>query len=127
VDSRCDLQYFRYAILANHANEQDLRPQDSIPFLRRVSTDFQKSEALHFLSQIDTSAANSPSEDDLPRPEIVLTDTPPPPISPRKISHDHAPSDDMSPRDHSFVKTTFSKREFSARFLCNVVAKKSTI
>jgi len=73
---------FRCAVLTNRANEQDLRPQDSIPFLRRVSTDFQKSEALHFLSQIDASAAQSPSEDNLPRPEVLIT--PPSPISTTK-------------------------------------------
>lgn len=96
--------------------EQDLRPQDSIPFLRRVSTDFQKSEVLHFLSQIDVSTANSPFEGDLSRPEIVITGTPPSPISARRVSHDHGPPDDMSPRDHSFVKTTFSKRELFTLF-----------
>jgi hypothetical protein len=99
--------------LLNYTTKQDLRPQDSIPFLRRVSTDFQKSDALHLLSQIDASLVHS-SFEDLPRPEIM---TPPPPISARRVSHDHAPPDDMSPRDHSFVKTTFSKRECSTRFI----------
>ena len=125
MDFRCDLHTFVALYLQNRTNEQDLRPQDSIPFLRRVSTDFQKSEALHFLSQIDTSAAQSPSEDDLLRPEFLITGTPPSPNSPRKISHDHAPPDDMLPRDHSFVKTTFSKREFSPRFLFSVITKKN--
>lgn len=94
---------------------QDLRPQDSIPFLRRVSTDFQKSEALQFLSQIDIPTRNSPAEDDNPRHDIFIG-TPPQAI-PRRFSHEPTsplgtPDDSMSPHDHSFVKTTFSKREF---------------
>jgi len=104
---------------------QDLRPQDSIPFLRRVSTDFQKSEALQILSQIDSPAANAPVEDDQSHTEVMVTGTPPMPVSSRNISFDHAPPDDMSPRDHSFVKTTFSKPMICR--VCLLNAKKSAV
>lgn len=112
MGSRCDVYILLLSLsLLTYSVKQDLRPQDSIPFLRRVSADFQKSEALHFLSQIDIPVVNSPFEDDLTHPDAMITGTPPSPISARKMSHDRAPPDDMSPRDHSFVKTTFSKRE----------------
>src|SRR5882762_6747248 len=101
--------------LLNYTTKQDLRPQDSIQFLRRVSTDFQKSDALHFLSQIDASLVHS-SFEDLPRPEMIAG-TPPPPLSAQRVLHDHAPPDHMSPNDHSFVKTTFSKCECSTYFI----------
>lgn len=99
---------------------QDLRPQDSIPFLRRVSTDFQKSEALHFLSQIDMPVAESPFDDENSRSDNVISGTPPSPIKRRFSNSPASPlapaEESMSPRDHSFVKTTFSKRKFYAKF-----------
>ncbi|KAJ7446686.1 Pkinase-domain-containing protein [Mycena latifolia] len=65
---------------------QELRPQDSIPFLRRVSADLQKSDAVDG----DDPISGSPPG--------------------RRISLSSRPMDqDISPRDHSFVKTTFSK------------------
>ena len=85
---------------------QELRPQDSIPFLRRVSADLQKSEAVRVLSQIEmpeTPLSESPQRDD------VMVGTPPG----RRFSNSSTrppPDNDISPREHSFVKTTFSKR-----------------
>jgi serine/threonine protein kinase len=81
---------------------QELRPQDSIPFLRRVSADLQKSEAVRFLAQID-NMPESPIEGE----EQHISSSPPG----RRISLSTRPMDqDISPREHSFVKTTFSKR-----------------
>lgn len=77
-------------------HNKDLRPQDSIPFLRRVSADLQKSEAIKYLAKIEMP------EMDRSTPEMV-------PSSPihRRLSNDA-----ISPREHSFVKTTFGKRMF---------------
>ena len=85
---------------------QELRSQDSIPFLRRVSTDFQKSDVVRYLSQLDSSPVSaSPRQKD----EFGM-------ISPteRRASHSSIPplDNDISPREHSFVKTTFGKRKF---------------
>lgn len=80
------------------AHNKDLRPQDSIPFLRRVSADLQKSEAIKYLAKIEMP------ELDRSTPEIV----PASPIS-RRLSND---IEAISPREHSFVKTTFGKRAY---------------
>lgn len=86
--------------------EKDLRAQDSIPFLRRVSADLQKSEAIRYLAQIempDTPERSTPEH--RPRLEELICGSPP-----KKRPSIDAIS--MSPREHSFVKTTFAKREF---------------
>ncbi|KAF7982548.1 hypothetical protein HWV62_27520 [Athelia sp. TMB] len=103
---------------------KDLRPQDSIPFLRRVSTDFQKSEAQHLFTMPE--GLSSPTEDERPPHEFFIG-TPPLAI-PRRFSNEPSspvgtpgtPDDSISPRDHSFVKTTFGK-------LCLLVIKKSAV
>lgn len=87
---------------------QELRPQDSIPFLRRVSADFQKSDFVRYLSQLDTSDSSLVSASPRHKEEFGM-------ISPtgRRTSHSSVPLDnDISPREHSFVKTTFGKRKF---------------
>lgn len=88
----------------NWAGHKELRPQDSIPFLRRVSTDYQKSsDAMRYLTQL---GENDGLEE--------------PPISSSPPKHRHSASSqpsnnnsnndsEISPRDHNFVKTTFSK------------------
>jgi len=85
---------------------QELRPQDSIPFLRRVSEGLQKSEAVRFPSQTEM-------------PEVSLSESPRRVndiISELPLSHQSsdsstlAPDDNIPPLEHSFVKTTFSKR-----------------
>lgn len=105
ADSRFRLPYLISCL------PQELRPQDSIPFLRRVSTDLQRSEAIRLLSQMDKPeipASESPRklDDDVssspPRRRLSSSVV----AAPRTIS-DNEP---VSPRDHSFVKTTFSKR-----------------
>ncbi|KAF9482547.1 Pkinase-domain-containing protein [Pholiota conissans] len=81
---------------------KELRPQDSIPFLRRVSTDLHKQDAVHYLAQLDI-------------PDSPISGSPAGQISPiarRTSAASVRPLDnnDFAPRDHSFVKTTFSKR-----------------
>ena len=88
---------------------QELRPQDSIPFLRRVSTELQKSDVVRYLSQLDMSDSSLISASPRHKDEFGM-------ISPtgRRTSHSsvHPMDNDISPREHSFVKTTFSKRKF---------------
>ncbi|KAK2463521.1 hypothetical protein APHAL10511_004272 [Amanita phalloides] len=92
----------------NWGLHKELRPQDSIPFLRRVSADLQKSEVVRYLTQIEMPDASA--QDNVPRPpkessshqsllEQRLSTCSPNPLG----------ESDFSPREHSFVKTTFSK------------------
>ncbi|KAJ7612495.1 Pkinase-domain-containing protein [Mycena polygramma] len=107
----CEHQWLK----KNWGEHKALRPQDSIPFLRRVSADLQKSEAVRFLSQIEMP--DSPVEG-----EELLSSSPPG----RRISLSSRPMDqDISPREHSFVKTTFSKPMVCRVCLLNV--KKSAV
>lgn len=85
---------------------QDLRPQDSIPFLRRVSADMQKSEAIRYLSQIEMPDNDRSTPDNRSRSDEVAPNSP----IRRRLSNDPDP---ISPREHSFVKTTFGKRKFN--------------
>lgn len=79
------------------AHNKEIRPQDSIPFLRRVSADLQKTEAIKYLARIE-----------MPEVERATPETAPSSPINRQLSNDA-----IYPRDHSFVKTTFSKRESS--------------
>ncbi|KAF7308778.1 Cell division control protein [Mycena kentingensis (nom. inval.)] len=108
----CEHEWLKKNWVAHH---KELRPQDSIPFLRRVSADFQKSDAVRFLSQIDLPDSPHDSEEQ-------ISSSPPG----RRISFSSRPIDtDISPRDHSFVKTTFSKHMVCRVCLLNV--KKSAV
>ncbi|KAJ7180664.1 Pkinase-domain-containing protein [Mycena filopes] len=99
----------------NWGLHKELRPQDSIPFLRRVSADLQKSEAVRFLAQIDMP--------DTPTEEEHVSGSPP---RNRRVSLSSRPMDqDLHPREHSFVKTTFSKPMVCRVCLLNV--KKSAV
>lgn len=83
------------------SQSQELRPQDSIPFLRRVSTDLHKSDAVRFLAQLDipdSPVSASPKRDAINRRTSTSSVRP--------------GENEFSPREHSFVKTTFSKRAF---------------
>lgn len=101
---------------------KELRPQDSIPFLRRVSTDLQKSDELaRYLSQIEMPDS-SPLEG-FARSDVGK-------ISPigRRTSNASVrplPDSDISSRDHSFVKTTFSKPMICR--VCQLAIKKSAV
>ncbi|KAI0060757.1 hypothetical protein BV25DRAFT_1806793 [Artomyces pyxidatus] len=88
---------------------KDLRPQDSIPFLRRVSTDLQKNDAVRSLANLDIAESPLPEH---PRLDDIISG------SPGRRSYNEPPSqipevtgdgDLLSMREHTFVKTTFSK------------------
>ncbi|KAH0836723.1 hypothetical protein J3R83DRAFT_8452 [Lanmaoa asiatica] len=86
---------------------KELRPQDSIPFLRRVSTDLQKTDIATVLAHIDSPIMEAPPSEPPAReessvPQQNLTFGPASPLS------DDTP---FSPRNHTFVKTIFGKRK----------------
>ncbi|KXN87406.1 Cytokinesis protein sepH [Leucoagaricus sp. SymC.cos] len=93
---------------------KDLRPQDSIPFLRRVSADIQKSDMVRYLAKLDFP--DSPTASEFPFARDLTGSTPPvspsSPVGRRTSNTSIRPppkdSEHMS-SDHSFVKTTFSK------------------
>ncbi|KAJ6591534.1 Pkinase-domain-containing protein [Mycena vulgaris] len=100
----------------NWGVHKELRPQDSIPFLRRVSADLQKSEVVRFMSNQEMPESPVGSDDH-------VSGSPP---RARRVSFSSRPMDqDISPRDHSFVKTTFSKPMVCRVCLLNV--KKSAV
>jgi hypothetical protein len=100
-------------------NLQELRPQDSLAFWRRVSTDMQKNDFVRYLSQFEFSN-DSPVSD--VRPDDFTNVLP----NARRLSNALAPprsqvdNDGSSPREHTFVKTTFSKRKYYS--LCTPLA-----
>ncbi|KAJ7285231.1 kinase-like domain-containing protein [Mycena rebaudengoi] len=103
----------------NWGAHKELRPQDSIPFLRRVSADLQKSEAVRFLSQIDMPDSPA-SHDGHSSADDHISGSPP------RVSISSRPMDQgISSREHSFVKTTFSKPMVCRVCLLNV--KKSAV
>ncbi|KAI4522198.1 hypothetical protein K525DRAFT_199375 [Schizophyllum commune Loenen D] len=103
----------------NWGAHKELRPQDSIPFLRRVSTDLQKSEAVRLLSQVEMPDRSS---DKSIKTEEPVSGSPP---RRRMSSQSVRPTESKSPREHSFVKTTFSKPMVCRVCLLNV--KKSAV
>ncbi|KAG0709376.1 hypothetical protein DFH29DRAFT_1027639 [Suillus ampliporus] len=86
---------------------KELRPQDSIPFLRRVSTDVQKID-IAYLASMDTSRLDSPvsvasvQEEPSMSPRCRVSSGP---TSPMSLPEDTP----FTPRDHSFITTTFGK------------------
>jgi serine/threonine protein kinase len=112
----CEHQWLKQ----NWGGYKELRPQDSIPFLRRVSADLQKSEAVRYLSQIEMPE----STPEHPRPEDLISGSPP---GRRMSNASMRPSVDneISPREHSFVKTTFSKPMVCR--VCLLDVKKSAV
>jgi len=96
----------------NWAERKDLRPQDSIPFLRRVSADLQKSEAIKYLAKIEMP------DHDHEHTHEFLSSTP----IQRRLSND---LDGASPREHSFVKTTFHKPVICR--VCHLNVKRSAV
>jgi len=101
---------------------QDLRPQDSIPFLRRVSADLHKNNAVRHIANIDLTEPPLPERPNVDRiitrgssghpipnvssSPVLLPSSPASPIPPLS-----ADTDILSVREHTFVKTTFSKRK----------------
>ncbi|KAH8997825.1 Pkinase-domain-containing protein [Lactarius hatsudake] len=93
-------QLFEHEWLKNHWGlNKDLRPQDSIPFLRRVSADLQKNGAArHLMANLEL---------DSPIPVVIALL--------RAAHHQFLPEVPQSEvdlfeiREHTFVKTTFGK------------------
>ena len=95
-------------------SSKDLRPQDSIPFLRRVSADLQKNGvARHLMAnlELDSPVPQYAFEGDM----AMLSSSP----GHRSFTGDASPvppevpqsdADLFEIREHTFVKTTFSKR-----------------
>ncbi|KAF9454333.1 hypothetical protein P691DRAFT_809889 [Macrolepiota fuliginosa MF-IS2] len=113
----------------NWVGLKDLRPQDSIPFLRRVSADLQKSDMVRYFAKMDP---DSPNLAEFPRD---IAGSPPPvssssPVGRRTSNASIRPPQldtefKNSPSEHSFVKTTFSKPVICRVCLENV--KKSAV
>ncbi|KAF8630155.1 hypothetical protein AX15_003105 [Amanita polypyramis BW_CC] len=101
---------------------KELRPQDSIPFLRRVSADLQKSEAVRYISQAEMPGVSS--LENVSRSEGSGA-TQPPIEQARLPSVRQLGESDISPREHSFVKTTFSKPMLCR--VCLMDVKKSAV
>ncbi|KAG6854032.1 hypothetical protein C0991_011237 [Blastosporella zonata] len=101
---------------------KELRPQDSIPFLRRVSADLQKSEIVRYLSQMDSS--ESPIADSVMRDDAMDKSQPlghrVSDVSIQRAGSDILADNNISPREHQFVKTTFSKPMICRVCLLNV-------
>ncbi|KAM5534674.1 hypothetical protein V8D89_011686 [Ganoderma adspersum] len=96
AEQLCDHEWLK----RHSAAHKELRPQDSIPFLRRVSADMQKSKAIHFLADIGQQGSDPIAVD-----RRTSLDQPSSPARPRLSNGQDA----ISPREHSFVKTTFGK------------------
>lgn len=103
----------------NWGVHKELRPQDSIPFLRRVSADLQKTELarlLPALAALDAPRADSQASD-RPRYSGDMSSGPGSPTKTKPsvtfpVVPPKRPDSDMSlPLDHVFVKTIVSKRE----------------
>jgi len=92
---------------------QELRPQESIPFLRRVSTDLQRTDVTKLLAHVGVPIAEAPASEAVPQEEVSRPPTPRPSIVPVPTLPDETT---FTPRDHTFIRTTFGKREFMATF-----------
>ncbi|KAI0260099.1 kinase-like domain-containing protein [Gloeopeniophorella convolvens] len=107
-------ELFEHEWLKNHWGlYKDLRPQDSIPFLRRVSADLQKIDAVRHLTHLAsfdyTADAPGAEKDDVlvsgsPGQHSFINDDAAPPLG-----IPQAEPDLFDMREHTFVKTTFSK------------------
>ncbi|KAH9984899.1 hypothetical protein BJV77DRAFT_965843 [Russula vinacea] len=98
-------ELFEHDWLKSHWGlNKDLRPQDSIPFLRRVSADLQKNDAArHMIANLDLVDA-SPVSEFARGAGARMT------ASPKDIPEvPQAEPDLFEMREHTFVKTTFSK------------------
>lgn len=91
---------------------QELRPQDSIPFLRRVSTDLQRTDVAKLLAHVGVPIVEASTSEATPQ-EVSRPPTRRPSIVPVSALPDETT---FTPRDHTFIKTTFGKREFTATF-----------
>lgn len=126
-------QLFEHEWLKSHWGlNKDLRPQDSIPFLRRVSADLQKNDAArHLITSLDLVDVSSPVSEfarvDGGPDDVAVSSSPGqnPFASPSPGSIPEVPQaepDLFDMREHTFVKTTFSK-PVSCRVCINPVKK----
>ncbi|KAH6915968.1 STE/STE11/cdc15 protein kinase [Coprinopsis sp. MPI-PUGE-AT-0042] len=103
---------------------KDLRPQDSIPFLRRVSTDMAKTDVSRYFAQESGDPPMSPISEKgfVPGDAGKII-----PVGrrPSNLSMRAPPDNDIAPRDHNFVKTTFSKPMMCR--VCLLHVKKSAV
>lgn len=118
---------------SNWRNFKDLHGRDSIPFLRRVSADLQKSELarlLPALAALDAPRADSQMSDRPLRYSGDVSSTPASPVKTKSsitlasIPPKQPDSDPALPLDHVFVKTTLHKREcdnLSRHEICRIV------
>ncbi|CCM01816.1 uncharacterized protein FIBRA_03884 [Fibroporia radiculosa] len=97
-------------------HNQELRPQDSIPFLRRVSADYQNQRAdiMRYLANVEMPESDRATPELRPR----IDNSP----CRRRMSND---PESFSPREHSFVRTTFGKPVICR--VCNQSVKKSAV
>ncbi|KAL0953774.1 hypothetical protein HGRIS_004958 [Hohenbuehelia grisea] len=122
AETLCEHRWLKH----NWGAFKELRPQDSIPFLRRVSQDLaHKSDAMRYLANLDIP--ETPPADHGPRTDDLVA---PSPAINRRTSHSSvrpaAPQDnELSLREHNFVKTSFSKPVVCRVCLLNV--KKSAV
>lgn len=88
---------------------QDLRPQDSLPFLRRLSTETSRPSLNSARPNIDDILASEafPTPHGSPR-RFAFADAQPRNSTDSAVRFD-LPTD--APREHAFVKTSFSKGE----------------
>ncbi|KAJ7592858.1 kinase-like domain-containing protein [Mycena floridula] len=96
----------------NWGAHKELRPQDSIPFLRRVSADLNKSKVTRDLPQFELS--------ETPTTEEFASGSSPNRRLSRGSLRPLSDNNDISPREHSFVKTTFNKPMVCRVCLLNV-------
>ncbi|KAF8261926.1 kinase-like domain-containing protein [Lactarius quietus] len=120
-------QPFEHEWLKNHWDlNNDLPPQDSIPFLRQVSADLQKNGVARHLAnlELDSPVPQYAFEGDM----AMLSRSPDhrsftgSPVLPEAPKTD---SDLFKIREHTFVKTTFSKPVNSR--VCMEPAKKGAV
>lgn len=110
-------ELFEHEWLKNHWGlNKDLRPQDSIPFLRRVSADLQKNDATrHLIANLELDSpvpqyAGQPFDGDM----AMLSSSPghrsfSGSVSPVLPEVPQTEADLFEIREHTFVKTTFGK------------------
>lgn len=91
---------------------QDLRPQDSIPFLRRVSQDYDNRAVRSLLSMDDDPTKLKTRVHD--KTSGVAIDEPPDIRIPHPTPARPTSQEDngLMVKEHSFIGTTFSKRKW---------------
>ncbi|KZV64677.1 hypothetical protein PENSPDRAFT_656389, partial [Peniophora sp. CONT] len=110
-------ELFEHEWLKKHWGlNKDLRPQDSIPFLRRVSADLHKNDAVRHLASLGEHDSDNGDGHRTPlSPTHKLSEPSTPTTHIGAHPHSYTPefgppeADLMSMREHTFVKTSFGK------------------